>query len=100
MKVSRNGAVYKIFSQPAPTLTLSSPGIYKATLTVTDLKGAKNSQSFEIKAGNEPPIVDLTILSGNSNYFFPGKSFKYTVRVKDREDGSLANKGILPSQVS
>lgn len=99
-KVSRNGAVYKTFSQPSPALTLSSPGTYKATLTVTDLKGAKNSQSFEIKAGNEPPVVDLAILSGNSSYFFPGKSFKYSVSVKDREDGSLANKGILPSQVS
>ena len=99
-KVSRNGAAYKTFSQPAPMLTLVSPGTYKATLTVTDQTGAKNSETVEIKAGNEPPKVDLAVLSGNKRFFFAGKPIRYAVSVKDSEDGSLENKRILASQVS
>jgi cytochrome c len=99
-KVTRNGAAYKTFNQSAPTLTLISPGTYKATLTVTDQTGAKNSKSLEIKAGNEPPKVNLAVLSGNKSFFFPGKSIKYAVSVNDAEDGSLLNKKISPSQVS
>ncbi|WP_411275332.1 PQQ-dependent sugar dehydrogenase [Daejeonella sp.] len=99
-KVTRNGAAYKTFTQSAPTMTLASPGTYKATLTVTDQTGAKNSETVEIKAGNEPPKVNFTVLSGNKSFFFPGKSIKYAVSVNDSEDGSLQNKRILPSQVS
>lgn len=99
-KVTRNGAAYKTFNQSAPALTLTSPGTYKATLTVTDQTGAKNSKSLEIKAGNEPPKVNLAVLSGNQSFFFPGKSIKYAVSVNDTEDGTLLNKRILPSQVS
>lgn len=99
-KVTRNGAAYKTFTQSAPAMTLVSPGTYKATLTVTDQTGAKNSETVEIKAGNEPPKVNFTILSGNKSFFFPGKSIKYAVSISDSEDGSLLNKKILPSQVS
>ncbi len=42
----------------------------------------------------------MAIISGNSSFFFPGKTLNYAVSVHDREDGSLANKRILPSQVS
>ncbi len=99
-KVTRNGAAYKTFTQSAPALTLTSPGTYKATLSVSDQTGAKNSESLEIKAGNEPPKVNLTVVTGNKSFFFPGKSIKYAVSVTDPEDGSLLNKRILPSQVS
>ncbi|MES2872352.1 MAG: PQQ-dependent sugar dehydrogenase [Bacteroidota bacterium] len=99
-KVTRNGAAYKTYTQPAPVLTLVNPGTYKATLTVTDQTGAKNSETVEIKAGNEPPKVNLAVLSGNKSFFFPGKPVKYVVSVNDSEDGSLQNKRILASQVS
>jgi cytochrome c len=99
-RVTRNGAAFKTLAQANPTITLTTPGVYKALLTVTDLKGAKNSQSVEIKVGNEPPVVNFTVTKGNSSFFFPGKSIAYAVSVVDKEDGSLANKKIPPSRVS
>ncbi len=99
-KITKNGAPYKIVKQPDAPVTFKTPGVYKALLTVTDSKGAKNSKSVEIKAGNEPPVVKFNITAGNSSFFFPGKSIEYSVSVADKEDGSLASKRILPSRVS
>ncbi|MFD2144197.1 PKD domain-containing protein [Mucilaginibacter antarcticus] len=91
-KVTRNGAPFKTIAQENPNLTLTTPGVYKALLTVTDSKGAKNSKSVEVKVGNQPPVVNLAVTKGNSSFFFPNKSIAYTVSVTDKEDGSLANK--------
>ncbi|MEI9943424.1 MAG: c-type cytochrome [Chitinophagaceae bacterium] len=99
-KITRNGATYNTSKQENLSLTLNNPGVYKAVLTVTDSKGAKNSKSVEIKAGNEPPEIKFLVTSGNSSFFFPGSAINYSVTVADKEDGSLANKRILPSQVS
>jgi cytochrome c len=99
-KITRNGAPFKTIAQANPALTLTTPGVYKALLTVTDLKGAKNSKSVEVKVGNEPPVVTFNVTKGNSSFFFPGKSIAYAVSVVDKEDGSLANKKILPSRVA
>ncbi|TLV03331.1 PQQ-dependent sugar dehydrogenase [Dyadobacter luticola] len=98
--ITKNGATFKSLKEANPTFTFTTPGTYKATLTVTDKAGEKNSKSLEIKAGNEPPVVKFNITKGNSTFFFPGKSINYEVAVSDKEDGSLANKKILPSQVS
>jgi cytochrome c len=98
--ITKGGAPYKVVKEANPAITFTTPGTYKALLTVTDLKGAKNSQSVIIKVGNEPPVVKFNIASGNSSFFFPGKSIAYTVSVNDKEDGSLENKKILPAQVS
>lgn len=99
-KVTKGGKPFKTIKQADPTLTLTTPGIYKALLTVTDSHGAKNSKAISIKAGNEPPVVNIAITQGNSSFFYPGKTVGYKVSVADKEDGSLANKRILPSQVS
>ncbi len=98
--ITRNGVKFKTIAQANPAVTFTTPGIYKALLTVTDLKGAKNSKSVEIKVGNEPPVVNFNVTRGNSSFFFPGKSIAYDVAVTDKEDGSLANKKILPARVS
>ncbi|NIJ54376.1 PQQ-dependent sugar dehydrogenase [Dyadobacter arcticus] len=98
--VTKNGAAYKTLTEASPSVTFATSGTYKATLTVTDKSGEKNTKSVEIKAGNEPPVVKFTITKGNSSFFFPGKSIDYEVTVADKEDGSLVNKKILPSQVS
>jgi cytochrome c len=98
--ITRNGAAFKNIKEANPSVTFTTPGTYKATLTVTDKMGAKNTKSVVIKAGNEPPVVRFDITKGNSSFFFPGKSIGYEVTVNDREDGSLANKKILPGQVS
>ncbi|MCF2498164.1 PQQ-dependent sugar dehydrogenase [Dyadobacter chenhuakuii] len=98
--VSKNKAVFKTLKEANPSITFTTPGTYQATLTVTDKAGEKNTKSVEIKAGNEPPVVEFKITKGNSTFYFPGKSIDYEVRVSDKEDGSLANKKIAPSQVS
>lgn len=78
-----------------PTLTLNEAGVYKVVLTVTDTKGESNSQTLEIKAGNEPPVVAIDILKGNKTFFFPGQSLEYAITVNDKEDGSVEN-GMIP----
>ncbi|WP_214073524.1 PQQ-dependent sugar dehydrogenase [Mucilaginibacter sp. dw_454] len=99
-KITRNGAPFKVIAQANPAVQLITPGIYKALLTVTDVHGGKNSKAVQINAGNEPPVVKFNVTAGNSSFFFPDKTIQYSVSVNDKEDGSLANKRILPSHVS
>lgn len=91
--------------QPARTLTgqnpsvrFDKPGVYTALLTVTDSKGAANSQSVRIVAGNEAPAVKVNLAS-NRTFYFPGQPIRYTVEVDDKEDGSL-KKGIPAERVA
>jgi cytochrome c len=90
-------SVYKIAN---PELQLTAAGVYKATLTVTDPSGAKNSKSVEISAGNAAPVVKFDFVKGNSSFYFPGNTITYAVNVSDKEDGSLKDKRITPSQVA
>lgn len=71
-----------------PELTLEEEGNYTVKLEVTDTEGATNTQSFELKAGNEPPTVDLAITTGNQSFWFPGQDIAYAIQVNDKEDGS------------
>jgi len=99
-KITSKAGVFKILTQPNPVVTFDKPGTYKATLTVTDPKGAKNSRTLEIKAGNEAPEVALEVTKGNKSFFFPNESIEYRVNVNDKEDGSLENGKIIPTQVA
>ena len=98
--VSSEGGSTQSFTTPDPAVTLKEPGVYKATLTVTDAQGEKNSEFLEIRAGNEPPVLTFDITDGNKTFFFPGKPFQYNVNVEDKEDGTLANGAIKPEQVA
>jgi cytochrome c len=84
----------------SPSVTLDSAGTYTVEFTVTDSKGEKNSRTLEIKAGNEPPVVQLDIVSGNRSFFFAGSPIQYKVNVEDKEDGSVISKGIGPDEVA
>ena len=99
-KVATKTGPAKTFTQPNPTVTFDKPGVYRATLTVTDSKGAISSRLLEIKAGNEPPVVAFTVNKGNKSFFFPNQPIDYAVRVSDKEDGSLANGKIAPAQIA
>ncbi|HKG07413.1 MAG TPA: PQQ-dependent sugar dehydrogenase [Pedobacter sp.] len=99
-KITKNGKLVQTKTTANPEVLLASAGVYKATLTVTDPSGAKNSKSVEISAGNAVPVVNFNFTKGNTSFFFPGNSINYAVSVTDKEDGSLAAKKILPSQVS
>jgi cytochrome c len=56
---------------------------------------------MELIAGNEPPLVNFDLLkNGNKTFYFPGDTLQYSIRVKDKEDGSLSNGKIKPAQVA
>ena len=84
---------------PALSLTLTEPGVYKASLTVNDGKGGTSAQSLEFVAGNEPPQVSWVLAQGNRTFYVPGEPIHYEVQVTDVEDGSLGA-GIAPERVA
>jgi cytochrome c len=98
-KVTSPGAPAKLYPGANPAITLTKAGVYMATLTVTDAKGAANSKSVKIIAGNEAPQVNVD-LSGNRSFYFNGKPLGYNVNVNDKEDGSLMAGTIPAAQVS
>lgn len=97
-KVTTKGAQPKIYAMANPVITLTRPGVYMANLTVTDAKGASNSKAVQIIAGNEAPVVNVSLADNNSFYF--DKPIHYTVNVTDKEDGSLNAGTINPNYVS
>jgi cytochrome c len=98
-KVMGGGAAPRTFTTASPSVTFAKPGVYTATLTVKDAKGATNSQSVKIIAGNEAPAVALN-LTNNRSFFFPDQPIQYAVSVDDKEDGSLSNGKITPARVA
>ena len=82
----------------SPTVTFSKPGVYPATLRVTDAAGNVATKSMDIKVGNDEPKVDVAV-AGNKTFYFPNKPVKYAVNVVDKEDGSL-QKGINADDVT
>lgn len=98
-KVTGAGAAPRNFATASPVVTFNKSGVYTATLTVTDAKGASNTQSIKIVAGNEPPQVSVD-LAGNQTFFFANKPITYAVNVQDKEDGSLSDGKIKPDQVA
>ena len=90
----------KVLTEANPKLTLDQAGTYSITFTVTDSKGEKNSQSLEVKAGNDPPVVAIDILKGNKSFFFPKSAIDYNIQISDKEDGSLIDKKIAVNEVA
>ncbi|MDO1512161.1 ThuA domain-containing protein [Maribacter confluentis] len=80
-------------------ITLKDIGVYDVKLTVNDGKGGETSQTLEITAGNEPPVLSLEMPNGNKSFFVPNTYLEYDIQVTDKEDGSLEN-GISSDEVS
>ncbi|WP_229311072.1 ThuA domain-containing protein [Larkinella soli] len=97
---SQKGGTPRIYREASPTVTFDKAGVYQATLTVADGKGASASRSVEILAGNEEPVLTFESKTSNQTFFFPGQPFHYEVKVQDREDGSLANGKIKAAEVA
>jgi cytochrome c len=90
-----NGTVVRRLTERNPIVTLPTPGVYTASLIVTDAHRARDSAKVRIAAGNEPPKVDIALVESNRSFFFPGVPVRYAVRATDREDGSLDGPGRL-----
>jgi len=99
-KITSKSGFSKVINSPEANITLTTPDVYKATLLVADDKGALSSQSVELTAGNEPPVVVFDMGKSNKSFYFADNTFDYSVKVSDREDGSLANGKIKPEQVA
>jgi cytochrome c len=98
--IRRQGdTVLRRIIEPNPSITLTQPGTYTASLTVIDPHGAFSTAAVHIVAGNEPPSVDIDLVGSNQSFFFPGIPVRYAVRVTDREDGSLRSGSIPASRV-
>ncbi|HMG70736.1 MAG TPA: ThuA domain-containing protein [Gemmatimonadaceae bacterium] len=96
----KSGAVLQRLNEPNPSFTFTRPGMYTASLTVTDPSGAHATAEVPIVAGNEPPTVDIDLAGSNKTFFFPGIPVRYAALVTDREDGSLRSGTIPASRVS
>lgn len=90
----------KVLRTENPSVTFDKAGIYNVTLTVKDTKGEENSESLEVKVGNESPAVAFDIKKGNKTFYFPNKAIEYEVKVADKEDGDLKSGKIKPDQVA
>ncbi len=98
-KITSKNGFSKTINEPDAQVTLAKAAVYKATLTVTDDKGGISTQSMNLTAGNEPPVLSFDMGKSNKSFYIPNKTYNYKVAVKDKEDGSLANGRIKPSQV-
>ncbi|AYB35798.1 carbohydrate-binding protein [Chryseolinea soli] len=98
-KVTSKTGYNKTLSGPIAKLSLAKPDIYKATLTVIDGKGGVSTQSLELAAGNEPPVLKFDIGKENKSFYFPDRTYHYKIMVEDKEDGSIANGKIKADQV-
>jgi cytochrome c len=98
--VKSDNGFSQTFTDAAPSVTLDKPGVYTVTFTATDTKGESNTQSFELKAGNDAPVANINITRGNKTFFFANKPIDYKIDVTDKEDGSLSDGKISADQVS
>lgn len=98
-KVTSGNGFAKVIKGQDAVISLSKPGLYKASLTASDGKGGISAQSMELTAGNEAPDVRIDIGKSNKSFFIPGKTYNYKVDVKDKEDGSLAGGRIKPADI-
>jgi cytochrome c len=79
-----------------PNFTFKTAGNFTATLEVSDTKGAKNSLSLPITAGNTAPEVEVELEAANQTFYFGKEPIGYKVKVKDKEDGDK----IKPEEVA
>lgn len=98
--ISSDNGFKQVLKDQNPEFTFTEAGTYQVSLTVTDTKGEKNSATFEIVAGNEPPVVSIDFGGLNKTFYFGEKEFAYTIQVEDKEDGTSAEGKIKAGEVA
>ncbi len=84
------GNTTKETKEPALEHIFTAAGDYPIYVVVKDDEGATTkSTSVQVYAGNEAPLVNITI-AGNKSFYFPGTPVSYTVNVSDKDDPSVA----------
>ncbi len=78
--------------------TYKTPGAYKAILKVTDRAGLASRDTVIVKVGNSEPKVEITSVE-NKSFFWNGNSFRYEVRVSDRDEPSIDTKKVKVSYI-
>lgn len=74
---------------PELDYTYTTAGDHKVSLTVKDSHGASTkSNAVSVYAGNEAPVVDIKLETGNQSFYLPGMPVKYAVSVSDEDDTS------------
>jgi cytochrome c len=94
--VDSKKAPVAVLAGKSPSFNFRNAGNFMVTLEVTDSKGAKNSRSLAITAGNSAPDVDIVLEAPNQTFYFGKNPIAYKVNVKDKEDGS----SIKPDEVA
>ncbi len=79
------------------SFTFDKPGIYRPKLTMTDANGAKSTNEVTVIAGNEPPVIEVSV--EGSDRFLTGSFANYKIIVNDKEDGSTADGKISSDRV-
>ena len=75
-------------NRPDVSYTFKKPGIYRATLTVTDAKRLKTSLSKIIRVGNSQPVVQI-VSTRNRSFYWDNERFDYRILVTDKEDKTI-----------
>jgi PKD repeat protein/type 1 glutamine amidotransferase len=81
-----NGSVDS--TDPNPSHTYTTAGVYTAKLTVTDSTGKTDSASTVITVGNTAPTVTITT-PADGDFFEWGQNIPYSVTVTDPEDAAI-----------
>ena len=73
-------------AEPRLEYTYTNVGEYPISVSVSDpKKEVSKSSPVIVYAGNETPVVNISI-DGNKTFYFPGKPVAYTVAVSDKDD--------------
>jgi cytochrome c len=75
-------------TEPSPTHTYTTRGVFTARLTVHDSSGLSASQNTTITVGNTSPTVNVTVPVEGGLFAF-GESIPFAVTVTDPEDGPI-----------
>lgn len=75
-------------TSPSDSFVYKDPGVYEATLTVTDAGGATDKMSVDITVDNSPPVPVIESPSADVA-FAVGDSIRLVGSATDSEDGAL-----------
>jgi cytochrome c len=76
--------------------TFNDPGEFNVELMVTDNSGESTVLSKIVTVGNDIPEISL-VFEANRSFYFDRNSYRYTIQVIDKEDGSTAQ-GTIPAE--